>query len=51
VFLQARKVATVRVHCKLRQAGAIADLHVFEGQSHAQFAGDPDAPERSILAS
>jgi epsilon-lactone hydrolase len=36
---------TVRVHRKLRQAGAIADLHVFEGQSHAQYAGDPDAPE------
>jgi acetyl esterase/lipase len=36
---------TVRVHRKLRQAGAVADLHVFEGQSHAQYAGDPDAPE------
>jgi acetyl esterase/lipase len=24
---------------------AVADLHVFEGQSHAQYAGDPDAPE------
>jgi len=36
---------TVRVHRKLRQAGAITDLHVFEGQSHAQYAGDPDAPE------
>lgn len=36
---------TVRVHRKLRQAGVIADLHVFEGQSHAQYAGDPDAPE------
>ena len=36
---------TVRMHRKLRQAGAVADLHVFEGQSHAQYAGDPDAPE------
>jgi epsilon-lactone hydrolase len=36
---------TVRVHRKLRQAGVAADLHVFEGQSHAQYAGDPDAPE------
>lgn len=36
---------TVRVHRKLRQAGVVAELHVFEGQSHAQYAGDPDAPE------
>jgi monoterpene epsilon-lactone hydrolase len=36
---------TVRVHRKLRQAGVVADLHVFEGQSHAQYAGDPNAPE------
>ena len=36
---------TVRVHRKLRQAGVVADLHVFEGQSHAQYAGDPDAAE------
>jgi monoterpene epsilon-lactone hydrolase len=36
---------TVRVHRKLRQAGIVADLHVFEGQSHAQYAGNPDAPE------
>ncbi len=33
------------MHRKLRQAGVAADLHVFEGQSHAQYAGDPDAPE------
>jgi epsilon-lactone hydrolase len=32
-------------HRKLRQAGVVADLHVFEGQSHAQYAGDPDAAE------
>jgi monoterpene epsilon-lactone hydrolase len=36
---------TVRTHRKLRQAGVVADLHVFEGQSHAQYAGDADAPE------
>lgn len=36
---------TVRVHRKLRQAGVASDLHVFEGQSHAQYQGDPDAPE------
>jgi acetyl esterase/lipase len=36
---------TVRVHRKLRAAGVEADLHVFEGQSHAQYAGDPYAPE------
>jgi acetyl esterase/lipase len=36
---------TVRVHRKLRQAGVVADLHVFEGQSHAQYAGDAYAPE------
>ena len=36
---------TVRVHRKLRQAGVVSDLHVFEGQSHAQYAGDPHAPE------
>ena len=36
---------TVRVHRKLRQAGIVSDLHVFEGQSHAQYAGDPFAPE------
>jgi monoterpene epsilon-lactone hydrolase len=36
---------TVRVHRKLRQAGVVADLHVFEGQSHAQYAGDAFAPE------
>jgi epsilon-lactone hydrolase len=36
---------TVRTHRKLRQADVVSDLHVFEGQSHAQYAGDPDAPE------
>jgi acetyl esterase/lipase len=28
---------TVRVHRKLRAAGVVSDLHVFEGQSHAQY--------------
>jgi len=36
---------TVRVHRKLRAAGVQAELHVFEGQSHAQYAADPYAPE------
>jgi epsilon-lactone hydrolase len=35
---------TVRTHRKLRQAGVEAELHVFEGQSHAQFL-DPFVPE------
>jgi len=36
---------TVRVHRKLRAAGVEAVLNVFEGQSHAQYALAPDAPE------
>ena len=36
---------TVRVHRKLRQAGVDASLHVFEGQSHAQYLFDEAAPE------
>jgi epsilon-lactone hydrolase len=36
---------TVRVHRKLREAGVIADLMVFEGLSHAQYLFAPDAPE------
>ena len=36
---------TVRVHRKLRQAGAIAELQVFEGLSHNQYAIVPTAPE------
>lgn len=35
--------STVRVHRKLRQAGVVAELHVFEGQSHAQY--NRDTPE------
>jgi len=36
---------TVRVHRKLRQAGVVAELHVYEGQSHAQYMRDANAPE------
>ena len=36
---------TVRTHRKLRRAGVTADLHVYEGQSHAQYGFDMDAPE------
>ena len=36
---------TVRVHRKLRQAGIEAELHVYEGQSHAQYMRDVNAPE------
>jgi acetyl esterase/lipase len=36
---------TVRVHRKLRQAGIDAELHVYEGQSHAQYMRDANAPE------
>jgi acetyl esterase/lipase len=36
---------TVRVHRKLRQAGVEAALHVYEGQSHAQYLFDDAAPE------
>ena len=36
---------TVRVHRKLRQAGVEAELHVYEGQSHAHYMRDAAAPE------
>jgi len=36
---------TVRVHRKLRQAGVEAVLQVFEGQAHAQYLRDVNAPE------
>jgi len=36
---------TVRVHRKLRQAGVVAQLEVYEGQSHAQYMPDTTAPE------
>ncbi len=36
---------TVRTHRKLRQAGVEAELNVFEGQSHAQYLFNAEAPE------
>ena len=36
---------TVRVHRKLRRAGVVADLNVYEGQSHAQYQFDDRVPE------
>ena len=36
---------TVRVHRKLRQANVEADLHVYEGQSHAHYLFNDAAPE------
>lgn len=36
---------TIRMHLKLREAGNVADLIVFEGLSHAQYLMNVDAPE------
>ncbi len=36
---------TVRVHRRLRQAGAIADLHVYEGMAHADYEQSAELPE------
>lgn len=36
---------TVRAHRKLRRAGVDAELNVYEGQSHAQYGFDANAPE------
>lgn len=36
---------TARTHRKLRAAGVEADLHVFEGVSHADYMVVPDSPE------
>ena len=36
---------TVRVHRKLRQANVEADLHIYEGQSHAHYLFNDAAPE------
>ena len=36
---------TVRVHRKLRRAGVVADLHVYEAQAHASYLRD--VPERA----
>ncbi len=36
---------TVRMHLKLRAAGVVADLMVFEGMSHVLYQADPAIPE------
>jgi acetyl esterase/lipase len=36
---------TVRVHRKLKQAGVVADLNLFEGLSHVEYFVIPDSPE------
>ncbi len=36
---------TVRVHRKMRKAGVVADLNVYEGLSHVEYFVVPDAPE------
>jgi len=36
---------TVRVHRKMKEAGVIADLNVYEGLSHVEYFVVPDAPE------
>ena len=36
---------TVRAHRALKRAGAVADLNVYEGESHAQFLAGPLVPE------
>jgi hypothetical protein len=36
---------TVRTHRKLRRVGVVADLNVYEGQSHAQYGANVNAPE------
>jgi epsilon-lactone hydrolase len=38
---------TIRVHRKLRRAGVEADLHVYEGQSHADYLKFMNIPESS----
>ena len=37
--------ATIRTHIKLRQAGVVADLLVYEGMAHADYMADLAAPE------
>jgi acetyl esterase/lipase len=41
---------TVRTHIKLRQAGAEADLLVYEGMSHADYLREATSPESQHLA-
>ena len=40
---------TVRTHTKLRQAGAVADILVFEGVSHADYLIEMASPESQLL--
>jgi len=40
---------TVRTHTKLRQAGAVADILVFEGMSHADYLVETAAPESQLF--
>ncbi len=39
---------TARAHRKLLAAGAVADLHVFEGMSHAEYMIMPELPESQM---
>jgi acetyl esterase/lipase len=40
---------TIRVHRRLRRAGVIADLNIFEGMSHAQFASGQAPESREVF--
>ena len=40
---------TVRTHTKLRQAGAVADILVFEGVSHAGYLVESASPESQLF--
>jgi monoterpene epsilon-lactone hydrolase len=40
---------TVRAHTKLRQAGAVADILVYEGVSHADYLVELDSPESQLF--
>ena len=40
---------TVRTHTKLRQAGVVADLVVFEGVSHADYLVESASPESQLF--
>ncbi len=37
--------ATARTHIKLRQAGAVADILVYEGASHGDYGFEATSPE------
>jgi monoterpene epsilon-lactone hydrolase len=41
--------STVRTHIKLRQAGAVADILVFEGVSHADYLVELASPESQLF--